>query len=233
MESQFLDTLLGFIALAAIIYYFIRKKRRKNEVAKMNAAINAVKYVEDDELDEIEESYKQDELNYKRQRQRNLRHDRIKIVLRFMAANTELTDSKDFDSLQRNLMCYNNLRGQMRKSHIESIDIETAIRFCRMENFYGTCQHILNNQEIESLQQWRNININEEELLHIVMLSYKNDNENTLNSYVSNSARKNKLKSLINDLDKIMVRPLVKQYPTIIEEAKTLQSNYVEQLKNK
>lgn len=160
--------------------------------------------------------------------QRIKRHNRIRTVLRFMVTYNELLKSSDFHSLAKNQGLYEEAFGHMRKEEITSHDIETAIRFCHKENFYGLCKHELDTEETELLRHWRDITIDERALASTVLESYQAYWEDVLNSYKRPSARKNRLQYLIDDIDDILRLPIIQGHPDIIAKVQALQNHYIE-----
>lgn len=167
---------------------------------------------------------KENHLNAKEQR--NNTHQRVWIVLRYMVTYNNLMESSNFYDLKKNMEDYNKAKDMMTKGGIQNPDIETAIRFCRMENLNGTCQHYLSIQEISQIKQWQNIEINEEELLDNTLTSYKFYWAEVLNSYKRPSARKNRLVYLVDDLNKVIELPLVQKHQCIIYKIQELQEYY-------
>ena len=206
-----------FILLLCIIYLLIRK-RGKNQKT----------------VPHIQVKFRDDHDPHKTTRRardhRLKRHTRIWSVLRFMTTYDQLINTTDFHSYERNKSQYEESWGRMRKEHACDSDIETAIRYCRMENFYGTCQHPLSPQEITLIRQWRDIQINEEELLYKVLDSYQEYWNEVLNSYKRPSARKNRLVYLVDDLENIMTLPFLLQYSDVINKIKFLQTSYIQSL---
>lgn len=166
---------------------------------------------------------------YTRDRRRK-RHIRIWSVLRFMVTYNDLMNSENFYDFKTGKKAYEEAKGRMRKERVKENDIETAIRFCRMENFYGTCQYPLNNSEIEQLYKWQNIQINEKELLNNVIESYQSYWNEVLNSYKRPSARKNRLNYLVENLNEVLSLPYIQEYPDITEKIKALQHSYFVEL---
>lgn len=163
---------------------------------------------------------------YKLKEQRQRRHTRIWTVLRFMATYDQLINSEDFHNFEKNKDSYEEAFGRMRKEHIGTTDIETAIRFCRLEHFYGICKHDLSSDEVNKIHQWRSVTIEEEELLGKILKSYQAYWDNVLNSYKRPSARKNRLQYLIDDIEDILRLSFMQKYPTLIIKAKELQNHY-------
>lgn len=163
---------------------------------------------------------------YKSKEQRQRKHTRIWTVLRFMTTYDQLINSKDFHNFEKNKDSYEEAFGRMRKEHIGTADIETAIRFCRLEHFYGICKHNLSSDEVNKIHQWRSITIEEEELLGNILKSYQAYWDNVLNSYKRPSARKNRLQYLIDDIEDILQLSFMQKYPTLIIKAKELQNHY-------
>lgn len=161
---------------------------------------------------------------------RHKRQHRIWTVLHFMEAYDKLMYSQNFYDLTSNTNEYNDAKAQMRKEHITQEDIEVAVRFCRMECFYGTCDHPLSPQEVSDIQNWQNIAIDEEALLNNVLLAYEKYWNSVLNAYKRTYARKNRLSYLVINLDELMTSPQIQKYPTIITKMSELQSRYADEL---
>ncbi len=161
---------------------------------------------------------------------RTKRHGRVWAVLRIMTTYDSLMGSRNFYDLKNNMAKYNEAFGVMGKWHVEASDIETAIRFCRMENFYGICQRPISVQEVGEIYEWRNILINEDNLIARVLLSYKQYWDGVLDSYKRPSARKNRLAYLVDDLEEVMTLPMLQRHPDAIGKIRELQEHYSQQL---
>lgn len=169
-----------------------------------------------------------------RRRAKELRmekHTRIWVVLRYMVTYHQLVNSTDFHSYEKFKGYYEEALGRIRKEPIERSDIKTVIRFCQFEHFYGICQHKLSAEEIEALYNWHDIHIDEEKLLSNILKSYQAYWDNVLNSYKRPSARNNRLSYLIDNLDEIIKKPFMQEFPNIKTKAQLLQSHY-KQLSN-
>lgn len=166
---------------------------------------------------------------YKRENRR-IRHSRIWTVLNFMRAYTELVQCDDFYSFKNMTIRFNQAMGLMKKEHIQRSEIDVAIRFCRMEHHNGICQYNMCPSEIDRLHQWNNIIIDNHTILKETLCSYKQYWDSVLYSYIKLSAKKNRLKYLINDLDKIMTLPELQAYPDIINDLNSFQKDYSSQL---
>ena len=202
------------ILLLLIIVFLLISKRNKNKSEEPHIQVRF-----NDENNAWRTKYK-----FKEQRQR--RHTRTWTVLRFMATYDQLINSEDFHNFEKNKDSYEEAFGRMRKEHIGTTDIETAIRFCRLEHFYGICKHDLSSDEVNKIHQWRSITIEEEELLGNILKSYQTYWDNVLNSYKRTSARKNRLLYLIDDIENILRLSFIQKYPTLIIKAKELQNHY-------
>lgn len=169
-------------------------------------------------------------MRHKRE-ERRIRHERVWSVLRFMVTYNELLfESGNFYQYSNNKEAYEEARLQMKENHIIGTDIDTAIRFCQIENINGECDHLLTSAEIDQLYRWHEIQINEEELLNEVIDSYQAYWNEVLDSYKRPSARKNRLTYLINNLNEVMELHYIQKYPVIKERIKLLQSTYSDAL---
>lgn len=154
------------------------------------------------------------------------RHRRVWSVLRFMITYTDLMNSTDFYSYKKNRGLYEEAFVRMHKEHIKPSDIEIAIRFCRAEYYNGTCQHEITAEDIKRLNEWQDIQIDEELLLNNILTSYQTYWDNVIKSYKRPSARKNRLQYLVNNTDDILKLPSVQKYPAFTVKVKTLQNHY-------
>lgn len=202
------------ILLLLIIVFWLIPKHNKNKSEKPHIQVQF-----NDENNAWRTKYK-----FKEQRQR--RHTRIWTVLRFMVTYDQLINSEDFHNFEKNKDSYEEAFGCMRKEHIGTADIETAIRFCRLEHFYGICKYDLSSDKVNKIHQWRSITIEEEDLLGNILKSYQAYWDNILNSYKRPSARKNRLLYLIDDIEDILRLSFIQKYPTLIVKAKELQNHY-------
>lgn len=207
-------TLLYIIALAIfamIILLLLTKRNSKNDKVKLSVDI----------CDSSNRHKRIDARDY-----RLKRHSRIRIVLSFMTTYNHLMESSNFYELKSNKINYERAKGWMRKDHIETLDIETAIRYCQMEHFYGICQRKLLDSDIELLYKWKEIIVDEDNLYAKVIQSYEVYWNKVLNAYKRQSAKKNRLNYLIDDLDEIMQLPDIQNRPDVLKKIKQLQNNF-------
>lgn len=166
---------------------------------------------------------------YKRDVRRR-KKNKIWTILQFISSYSELMKCTNFYQFKNANAKFSQSIGRMKKEDIRMSDINIAIRFCQMEHYYGICEHELSPHETEQLFQWRNLVIDNNSLLKCVLLSYEEYWDGVLNSYVRLSAKKNRLKYLINDLEEIMALPEIQTYSDIIGNLKMLQEKYSSQL---
>ena len=205
--------LLYIIALAIftmIIILLLTKRNNKKERLKLSVDI-----------------YKSSNRHrYNARDYRLKRHNRIRTVLSFITTYNHLMESSNFYELKNNKSNYEQAKVWMRKEHIEILDIETAIRYCQIEHFYGICKRRLLDSEIKLLYKWREITIDEDKLYTKVVQSYEVYWNKVLNEYKRPSAKKNRLNYLINDLEEIMQIPDIHNRPNILKKIKRLQNEY-------
>lgn len=161
---------------------------------------------------------------------RSTRHRRVWSILRFMVTYQELMSAKNFYGIRDAIKSHKEAKGRMRKEHIEEYDIETAIRFCRMENHYDLCHHKLSQTDIDNLKNWRSFQINENELYVNVMSNYESYWRTTLNSYKRIYAKKDRLEYLIEDLEEIAGLPDIQEYTDVINRINLLKESYTKEL---
>ena len=200
---------VALLLLAVILLSGTKKKKNKDGV-KITATVTPVR--------------SRDRLAAREKRM--IRQRRVRSVLMLMTTYDSLMGSRNFYDLKNNMARYSEALGIMRKRHVEAGDIETAIRFCRMENFYGTCQRPISVQEAGEIYEWRNILINEDELIAKVLLSYRQYWDGVLDSYKRPSARKNRLAYLVDDLEEVMTLPMLQRHPDAIGKVRELQEHY-------
>lgn len=158
------------------------------------------------------------------------RHRRVWSILRYMITYKELMQADNFYNIRNAIKSHKEAKGRMRKEHIEEYDIEIAIRFCRMENHYDLCHHILSQTDINNLKDWRNFQLNEKELYNNVMSNYESNWRTALNSYKRMHAKKDRLEYLIEDLDEIAGLPDIQEHPDVINRINVLKESYTKDL---
>lgn len=161
---------------------------------------------------------------------RMIRKRKIWTVLRYMTTYKYLIDSSDFFSFKKNLTDYNYAKGELRKLHPDNYSFDAAIRFCRMENYYGTCDYLLTDDDVNFILNWKSNSIDVHDTLKKVLASYKSYWDGVLSSYVRPSARIKRLQYLIEDLENIMNLPYIQEHLDVLQGVKELQSQYQSQL---
>ena len=161
-----------------------------------------------------------------RDKRRERRHT-IWVVLQFMITYKKLMENTtNFYQFKDNYTAFKTAKGNMRKRHPDANALNTAIRFCRMEYFYETCERKLTDDDIQSLHKWGELNINEEELLSNVLTSFDMYWKGVLDSYVRPSARTNRINYLIQELANIREMKELQPYPTILSRIDQIQQQY-------
>jgi hypothetical protein len=172
--------------------------------------------------------------HHEQMRLRDKRRERqhtIWSVLRFMVTYKKLIEeTTNFYQFRDNYPAFKIAKGEMRKRHPDTCALNTAIRFCQMEFFYGTCDHKLTEHDIQTLYNWKELNVDEGQLLNNVLSSFDSYWGEVLESYVRPSARIKRIDYLIQELDKIKDMEGVKSYPSVLDRLDQLQQRYREML---
>lgn len=161
---------------------------------------------------------------------RMIRKRKIWTVLRYITTYKYLINSSDFYSFKKNLTDYNYAKGDLRKLHPDNYYFDAAIRFCRMENYYGTCDYLLTDDDVNFILNWKSNSIDVHDTLKKVLASYKRYWDGVLSSYVRPSARIKRLQHLIEELENIMNLPYIQEHLDVLQGVKDLQSQYQSQL---
>lgn len=161
---------------------------------------------------------------------RMIRKRKIWTVLRYITTYKYLINSSDFYSFKKNLTDYNYAKGDLRKLHPDNYSFDAAIRFCRMENYYGTCDYLLTDDDVNFILNWKSNSIDVHDTLKKVLASYKRYWDGVLSSYVRPSARIKRLQHLIEELENIMNLPYIQEHLDVLQGVKDLQSQYQSQL---
>lgn len=172
---------------------------------------------------------KRQELLNKRD-ERRIRKQKVWLILRYMITYRQLVQSSTFYDFKKYIADHKYAIGELRKAHPDDYSFNTAIKFCRMEYYYGTCDYQLTEEDIKFVLNWETNDIDTHEILKDVLNSYKEYWDEVLASYVRPSARIKRFQYLIDDLDKIMDLPDVQEYPNILQGVKELQNLYQLQL---
>ena len=222
----------GSIIVIVLLYLLVKKRtgneiiREENPKPKIMVSINGGEYREA-KSDDSEKDWRQ---RGKLREMRMIRKGKIWAVLRYMVTYQYLIESSDFYSFKKNLIDHNHAKGELRKLHPDNYSFDAAIRFCRMENYYGTCDHQLIDNDVKFILNWQSNSIDTHDTLKNVLASYKEHWDSVLSSYVRPSARIKRLQCLIEDLENIIDLPDIQDCPDILQGVKELQSQYQSQL---
>lgn len=216
-----------------VILCLLLKKRTGNEIIneenikpKIMVSINGGEYRET----KYDNSKKNRRERGTIRENRMIRKRKIWTVLRYMTTYKYLIKSSDFYSFKKNLTDYNYAKGELRKLHPDNYSFDAAIRFCRMENYYGTCDYLLTDDDVNFILNWQSNSIDVHDTLKKVLASYKRYWDGVLSSYVRPSARIKRLQHLIEDLENIMNLPYIQEHLDVLQGVKELQSQYQSQL---
>lgn len=224
-----------FIIMGGLIIYAIWKNSKAKDVThKANENIKASILTSTDGKTSHETKTSDYKSYHEQMRVRDKRHERkhtIWRVLRFMVTYKSLmAETTNFYQFRDNYDAFKTAKGEMRKRHPDTNALNTAIRFCRMEYFYETCDHKITDNDIQSLYKWRELNINEEELLNNVLTSFEMYWKEVLASYVRPSARTNRINYLIQELANIKEMKEIQPYPIVLSRIDQIQQQYKDML---
>lgn len=156
------------------------------------------------------------------------RHKRIWAILRYVTTLKGVYNSKNFYDLDKSIseykVAYDRLYDKDYTPSKEEISI--AIRFCKIENKKGQCEHRILEEEEQSIYNWRNIHLNASKILPQVIISFKTYWAEVLTSYKRPSARKNRINYLINHLTEMKTKENLKNILEFEKEADKLISYY-------
>lgn len=172
---------------------------------------------------------------YKRRRERMSvrqirleRHKHIWAVLRYVVAINDVYVSENFYDLDKSIneykIAYDRLHDKDYTPSREEISI--AIRFCKIENKRGLCEHKILYTEEQSIYNWKNIHIDVNKILPKVIISFKTYWDEVLTSYKRPSARKNRINYLINHITEMKTKEYLKSIPEFEKETDILISYY-------
>jgi len=228
-----MTTIITVSIIVIVLLYLLLKRRTGNKIIKeeilkpkIMVSINGGEYREA-RPDNSEKDWRQ---RGKLREKRMIRKRKIWAVLRYMVTYLYFMKSSDFYSFKKNLIDHNHAKGELRKLHPDNYSFDAAIRFCRIENYYGTCDHQLTDNDVKYILNWQSNSIDTRDTLKNVLASYKEHWDSVLSSYVRPSARIKRLQYLIEDLENIMDLPDIQDYPDILQGVKELQRQYKSQL---
>ena len=220
-----------FIIIGCLILYVVYKNFKAKGLTHKDDANIKVHILTSTDGETFHESKNSDYKSHREQMKlRDKRRERkhtIWRVLRFMVTYKSLmAETTNFYQFRDNYAAFKTAKGEMCKRHPDTNALNTAIRFCRMEYFYETCDHKLTDNDIQSLYKWRELNINEEELLNNVLTSFEMYWKEVLDSYVRPSARTNRINYLIQELANIREMKELQPYPIILSRIDQMQQQY-------
>lgn len=222
------------ITLVVIIAIFVLLKTKvhsganspKNNQHKIMVSINGGEYREAKSDDSEKDWRKKSQARERRM----IRKRKIWAVLRYMVTYRYLMESSDFYSFKKNFSDHKFAKGTLRKLRPDDYSFDAAVRFCRMEYYYGTCDHQLTDDDVKFISNWQSNIIDTHDTLKNVLSAYKEHWDGVLASYVRPSARIKRLQYLVENLEEMMALPDIQEYPDIIQGIKELQKRYQSQL---
>ncbi|MFC2439327.1 MAG: hypothetical protein ACFNVH_00690 [Segatella maculosa] len=224
-----------FIIIGSLIIYAIWKNSKSKKEAHKEEGkvkISVLTSTDGKTYHDVKDSDWESHRKQMRLRDRNReRKHTIWSILRFMITYKDLIENTtDFYQFRDNLAAFKTAKGEMRKRHPDACALDTAIRFCQMESFYGTCNHKLTENDIQTIYNWKELNVDEEKLLNIVLSSFESYWKGVLNSYVRPSARTKRIAYLIQELDNVKEIEGVRSYPKVLDRLDQLQQQYRDML---
>lgn len=220
------------ILLLVIILLFASFKRTHKRTIdhKIMVSINGGEYKEFESSPERRAKWEKEEKRLEKREERRKRHHSIWLVLRYMVTYKQLIQSSNFYDFKNNIADHKYAQGELRKAHPDGYPFEVAIRFCRMEYYYGTCDHQITDNDVKFILNWQSNIIDTHETLKNVLSAYKKHWDGVLVSYVRPSARIKRLQYLVENLEDMMDLPDIQEYPDILQDMKELQNQYQLQL---
>lgn len=152
-------------------------------------------------------------------------------VLRYMITYRDLSSSSNFYEYKNNLAGHNHAVEELKISKPDKYHLEAAIRFCQIEYLCGRCDYELTQEDIDLLENWETITIDNNRILNDIVTSYKEYWDSVLDSYTRPSARIKRLQYLIQDLQEVMKMPFLQNTPNVLNNIKELQDYYQSLLK--
>ena len=151
--------------------------------------------------------------------------------LRFLKAYRDFKDeSEDFYAYKRNNKDFIQAKGELRKLHPSNDDILIAIRYCQKEYYYGLCDTKIETNDITLLQNWRELEINYEEVFSKTLAQYIEYWDDVINSYVQKPARIKRIHYLISDIEGLKGYEIFAQSDNILKQLNTTQEYYRQML---
>lgn len=151
--------------------------------------------------------------------------------LRFLKAYRDFKDeSEDFYAYKRNNKDFIQAKGELRKLHPSNDDILIAIRYCQKEYYYGLCDTKIETNDITLLQNWRELEINYEEVFSKTLAQYIEYWDDVINSYMQKPARIKRIHYLISDIEGLKGYEIFAQSDNILKQLNTTQEYYRQML---
>lgn len=230
-------TVIIISLLVIVILYVLLNRRKDNGINReeiirpqIMVSINGGEYKEIKNSPQERANREKRQLLMKKKDERMMRKHKIWLVLRYMISHRQLVQSSTFYDFKKYIADHKYAIGELRKSHPNKYSFDAAIRFCRMEYYYGTCDHQLTEADIEFILNWQSNIINTHDILKNVFVSYKEYWDGVLSSYIRPSARTKRLRYLIENLEEMMDLSDIQEYPDILQGMKELQNQYQVQL---
>lgn len=224
--------LLVLVIILLIILHFASYKRTHNRAIdhKIVVSINGGEYKEFESSPEKRAKWEKEEKSLEKREERRKRHHNIWLVLHYMVTYRQLIQSSNFYDFKNNIAAHKYAQGELRKAHPDSYSFEAAIRFCRMEYYYGACDHQITDNDVKLILNWQSNIIDTHGTLKSVLSAYKEHWDGVLASYVRPSARIKRLQYLVENLEDMMNLPDIQEYPDILQGMRELQNQYQLQL---
>lgn len=222
--------LLVLVINLLVVFFASYKRTRRTIDNKIMVSINGGEYKELESSPERRAKLEKEEKRLEKREERMKRHHSIWLILRYMVTYRQLIQTSNFYDFKKNIADHKYAQGELRKAHPDSYPFEAAIRFCRMEYYYGTCDHQITDNDVKLILNWQSNIIDTHETLKKVLSAYKEHWDGVLASYVRPSARIKRLQYLVENLEDLMNLPDIQEYPDILQDMRELQNQYQLQL---
>lgn len=195
------------IIVAVVMLYTLHTKNDKKESNKVS-------------------SYPKKRERLNKREDRRIRHKKVWLILRYMVTLQDLHDSSDFYEFRDNREKCLDIKRQMAEENPSNEHFDIAFRFCKIEHVNKRCKRNISIEDQKQIRNWRDYDVEISQIALGVISKYEQYWDNVIASYKRVDAKINRIKYIVEDLDKIRKDSLM-QDAEIQKNLIALQPKYI------
>ena len=151
------------------------------------------------------------------------------LAYRLITSYKDFMDSSSFYDFEKKSEEFSIIKKEALSKGLTNSNINVAIRYCRFQYYQKECNYKFKRADIKKLEQWKDLSVNDISIESLINKVYWDD---MLLNYKGPSARVNRLKFLVENLEELKEKPYIRQSSVLLQKIQDLKTYYVTKLSN-